>query len=51
VEDTSLIPLSQELSKRLIPGNIQRQARRGSEQPGGVEDAPAYCRGVGLDDL
>jgi len=30
-----------------IPG----QVGRGSEQPGLVEDVPAHCRGVGLDDL
>jgi len=34
-----------------IPGNIQGQVGRGSEQPGLVEDVPAHCRGVGLDDL
>jgi len=34
-----------------VPGDIQGQAGRGSEQPGLVEDVPAYCRGVGLDDL
>ena len=34
-----------------IPGNIQGQAGRGSEQPDLVEDVPAQCRGVGLDDL
>jgi len=33
-----------------IPGNIQGQVGRGSEQPGRVEDVPAHCRGVGLDD-
>ena len=33
-----------------MPGNIQGQAGRGSEQPGLVEDARARCRGVGLDD-
>jgi len=33
-----------------IPGNIQAQAGWGSEQPDLVEDVPAYCRGVGLDD-
>jgi len=32
-------------------GNIQGQVGRGSEQPGLVEDVPAHCRGVGLDDL
>jgi len=34
-----------------IPGNIQGQIGRGSEQPGLVEDVPAHCRRVGLDDL
>jgi len=34
-----------------IPGNIQGQAGRGSEQPGLGEDVPAHCRGVGLDDI
>jgi len=34
-----------------IPGNIQGQARCGSEQPGLVEDIPAHCRGVGRNDL
>jgi len=34
-----------------IPGNIQGQVGRGSEQRGLVKDVPAYCRGVGLDDL
>jgi len=33
------------------PGNIQGPIGRGSEQPDGVEDVPAYCRGVGLDGL
>jgi len=33
------------------PGNIQGQVGRGSEQPGLVEDVPAHCRGVRLDDL
>jgi len=27
------------------------QVGRGSEQPGLAEDVPAYCRGLGLDDL
>jgi len=27
------------------------QVGQGSEQPDLVEDVPAYCRGVGLDDL
>ncbi|KAK4819013.1 hypothetical protein QYF61_024129 [Mycteria americana] len=34
-----------------IPGNIQGQVGRGSEQPDLVEDVPAHCKGVGLDDL
>ncbi len=34
-----------------IPGNIQGQVGRGSEQPDLVGDVPAPCRGVGLDDL
>ena len=34
-----------------IPGNIPGQVGRGSEQPGLVENIPAHCRGVGLDDL
>jgi len=34
-----------------IPGNIQGQVGRGSEQPGLVEDVSAHCRGVGLADL
>jgi len=33
-----------------IPGNIQGQVGQGSEQPGLVEDVPAYCSGVRLDD-
>jgi len=34
-----------------MPGNIQGQVGRGSEQPGLVADVPAHCRGVGLGDL
>ena len=34
-----------------IPGNIQGQAGRGSEQPDVVEDVPAPCTGVELDNL
>jgi len=34
-----------------IPGNTQSQVGRCSEQPGLVEDVPAHCRGIGLDDL
>jgi len=31
----------------LIPGNLQVQVGRGSEQPGLVEDVPAHCRVLG----
>jgi len=34
-----------------IPGNIPGQIGRGSQPPSQVEDVPAHCRGVGLDDL
>jgi len=34
-----------------IPGKIQSQVGRGSEQPDVVKDVPAHCRWVGLDDL
>ena len=34
-----------------IPGNIQGEVGRGSEQPDLVEDVPAHSRGVGLADL
>ncbi|GAB0180784.1 hypothetical protein GRJ2_000543700 [Grus japonensis] len=34
-----------------ITGNIQGQAGQGSEPPNLVEDVPAHCREVGLDDL
>ena len=30
-----------------LPGNIQGQVGRGSEQAGLVEDVPAHCRGLG----
>jgi len=32
-------------------GNIQGQVGWGSEQPDLIQDVPAHCRGVGLDDL
>jgi len=34
-----------------LPGNIQGQDGRGSEQPDLVEDVSAPCSGFGLDDL
>jgi len=42
---------SQRGSGGLIPGNIQGRDGRCSEQPGLVEDVPAHCSGVGLDNL
>jgi len=33
-----------------LPGRVQGQAGRGSEQPGLVEGVPAHGGGVGLDD-
>ena len=42
---------AQRSSEGPIAGNIQGQAGCGSEQPGLVEDVPAHCRGVGLDEL
>ena len=43
--------VAQRGGRRPIPGNIQGLAGWGSEQPDLVEDVPAHCRGVGLDDL
>lgn len=34
-----------------IPGRIEDQAGRGSEQHDLAEDVPAYCRGLELDDF
>ena len=34
-----------------IPGNIQGQAGRHSEQPGLAGGVPAHCREIGLGDL
>ena len=34
-----------------IPGNIEGQVGWGSEQPDLVVDAPAHCKGLGIDDL
>jgi len=47
----TLEQISQRSSGGPIPGNIPGQVGQGSEQPGLVEDVPAHCRGVGLDDL
>jgi len=42
--------LPREVVRCPIPGNIEGQVGWSSEQPGLVEDVPAHCRGVGLDD-
>jgi len=34
-----------------IPGNIQGQLGQGSEQSDLVQDVPAHCREIGLNDL
>ena len=47
----TLEEVSQRGARWPIPGNVQGQVGRGSEQPDLVEDVPAYCRGGGLDDL
>jgi len=47
----TLAQVAQRGSGGPIPGNIQGQAGRVSEQPALAEDVPAYCREVGLDDL
>jgi len=47
----TLEQIAQTGSGGLIPRNIQGQVGWVSEQPGLVEDGPAHCRGVGLDDL
>jgi len=39
------------ISRGPIPGSIRGQIGQDSEQPGLVEDVPAPCRGVGLDEL
>jgi len=49
--DETLKQVSQRSSGGLIPGNLQGQVGRGSEQPGVVDDIPACCWAVGLDDL
>jgi len=47
----TLAQVAQRGSGGPVPGNVQGQVGWGSEQPGLVEDVPACCRGVGLDDL
>ena len=43
--------LPREVADAPVPGNIQGQIGRGSEQPDRVEGVPAHCREGGLDDL
>jgi len=47
----TLAQVAQRGSGGPIPGNIQGQVGRKSEQPGLVEGVPAHWRGVGIDDL
>jgi len=47
----TLTQVAQRGGRGPIPGNIQGHVEWGSEQPCLVEDVPACCRGVGLDDL
>jgi len=47
----TLAQVAQRGSGGPIPGNIQGQVGWSCEQPGLVADAPAHCRGLGLDDL
>ena len=47
----TLEQVAQRGSRCPIPGNIQGQVGWGSEKPDLVEDVPAYCRGIGLDNL
>jgi len=43
--------VAQRGSGGLIPGSVQGQVGRGSEQLGLLENVPAHCSGVGLDDF
>jgi len=47
----TLAQVAQRGSRCPVHGNVQGQIGQGSERPGLVEDVPAHCRGVGLDDL
>jgi len=38
------------LRGEVVPGNILGHVGQGYEQPDPVEDVPAHCRGLGLDD-
>jgi len=43
--------VAQRGGRSLIPGNIQGQVGRDSEQPSLVEDVSAHCSKVGVDGL
>jgi len=43
--DEALAQVAWRCGRCPIPGNIQGQVGRGSEQPDRVEDVPAHCRG------
>jgi len=45
----TLEQIAQRSSGGPIPGNIQGQVGRGSEQPRLVEAVPTHCSGAGLD--
>ena len=47
----TLTQVAQQGSEGPIPGKIQGHVGQGSEQPDPVEDVPAHCRGLGLDDF
>ena len=46
----TLAQIAQRGGRCPIPGNIQIQVGWGSVQPDLVEDVPAHCKGVGLDE-
>ena len=47
----TLVQVAQRGCRCPIPGNIQGQVGRGSEQPDLVKDVTAHWRGIGQDDL
>ena len=47
----TLEQVAQRDGRCLIPGNLEGQVGQGSEQPDLVEDVPAHCRAVGLEDV
>jgi len=46
-QDRATVDAAQRSCGCLLPGSLQGQAGWSSEQPGVVEDVPAYGRGVG----